>query len=156
VRNVHGSLVEIPLAERVDALALQVRDTEARQKSRAEAVGGRAGHGRRQGRWGHFAGACRPLGEEDVWLNADNDCIEVEHEIENPTRESRGRGAVCTAQFQSERRPVQRHLVPVPSSQGVVYSILPTQRDGKSYGTDWVLEPTAGWIGVRDQRPGGA
>ncbi|MBN1556853.1 MAG: hypothetical protein JW951_01760, partial [Lentisphaerae bacterium] len=86
-----------------------------------------------------------------VWLDADHDGVQVDHEIENPTRESRGVGLYVQHNF-NLRGDIAHDIWYLPSAQGVVYNIQPTEEGGKIYGTDWVLEPTAGWMGVRDHR----
>lgn len=39
----------------------------------------------------------------------------------------------------------------LPSGQGVVVNLQPDAEGGKSIGPDWVQDPTAGWIAVRDR-----
>lgn len=86
-----------------------------------------------------------------IWLNNDNDLIEVDHEIKNPTNESK-----------SVALYVQHNLILagsnysdiwyMPSTQGVQLKILPQKEGDKGSGPDWILEPTAGWLAVRDQK----
>lgn len=88
-----------------------------------------------------------------LWLRSDSNLIRVEHEIENPTAESR-----APALF------VQHNLMVggdryhdtwyLPSTRGVEWSIQPDQAGARSIGPDWVLDPTAGWMAVRDRKSG--
>ena len=89
--------------------------------------------------------------KKTVWLNADNRTIVIEQEIENPTKESR-----------SVAPYIQHNLMLggtryyntwyLPSGQGVVVRIQPDQEGGKVIGPDWVLDPTAGWMAVRNRQ----
>ncbi|MDD5704466.1 MAG: glutamine amidotransferase [Kiritimatiellae bacterium] len=85
-----------------------------------------------------------------VWLDAENDGVVAEHEIENPTGESRGVGLYVQHVLNLKGDMVNDTWC-LPSSRGVVYSIMPSRQGEKRFGTDWVLDPTAGWIGLRDR-----
>lgn len=89
--------------------------------------------------------------KKTIWLNADSDAIVVDHAIENPTKESRS-VALYVQHIVNLNGDNYNDVWYLPSSQGVIYRIQPTQEGEKSYGTDWVPDPTAGWMGVRDQK----
>ena len=92
--------------------------------------------------------------KKTIWLSEDNDCIVVEHEIKNPTNESRGVALYVQHGIQLNNDKYN-DIWYLPSSQGTIYRIQPTGEGEKSYGTDWVLDSTAGWMGVRDQKTHG-
>ena len=85
-----------------------------------------------------------------VWLSADTDCVAVDQEVENPTRESR-----------SVAPYLQHNLVVngarysdnwyLPASRGVLVNVQPDREGGRAIGPDWVLDPTAGWMAVLDR-----
>ena len=37
----------------------------------------------------------------------------------------------------------------MPSTRGLEYHVLPDDAHGKTVGSDWVLNPTGGWMAVR-------
>jgi len=85
-----------------------------------------------------------------VWLNADNDVIVVEQEIRNPTAESRAVAPYIQHNLNLGGRRYMNSWY-LPSGQGVVVNLQPDAEGGKTIGPDWVLDPTAGWMAVRDR-----
>ncbi len=85
-----------------------------------------------------------------VWLNADNDVIVVDQEIRNPTAESRAVAPYIQHNLNLGGRRYMNSWY-LPSGQGVVVHLQPDAEDGKTIGPDWVLDPTAGWMAVRDR-----
>jgi uncharacterized membrane protein len=85
-----------------------------------------------------------------IWLSADNDVIVVDQEIKNPTPESR---AVAPYIQHNLTLGGSRYLDSwyMPSGQGVVVNLQPEAEGGKTIGPDWVLDPAAGWMAVRDR-----
>jgi uncharacterized membrane protein len=85
-----------------------------------------------------------------IWLNADNDVIVVDQEVRNPTAESR---AVAPYIQHNLTLGGSRYLDTwyMPSGQGVVVNLQPEAEGGKTIGPDWVLDPAAGWMAVRDR-----
>ncbi|MDD5706433.1 MAG: glutamine amidotransferase [Kiritimatiellae bacterium] len=89
--------------------------------------------------------------KKTIWLNVDSDCIEVVHEIGNPTQDSRG--VSLYVQHNLVLNGNRRNDVwCLPSERGILYQIQPTDANDSQYGSDWILEPTAGWMAVRDQK----
>jgi hypothetical protein len=85
-----------------------------------------------------------------VWLNADNDAIVVDQEIRNPTAESRAVAPYIQHNLNLGGRRYMNSWY-LPSGQGMVVHLQPDAEGGKTIGPDWVLDPTAGWMTVRDR-----
>ncbi len=85
-----------------------------------------------------------------VWLDADRDVIEVEHAVENPTKSSRAVAAYVQHTLSMGGSSYHDNWY-LPSGRGVVVNIQPGVKGGRAIGPDWVLDPTAGWIGVIDR-----
>jgi uncharacterized membrane protein len=85
-----------------------------------------------------------------IWLQAGNDVIVVDQEIRNPTTESRAVAPYIQHCLNMGGSRYQDNWY-LPSSQGVVVNVQPDAAGGKTIGPDWVLDPTAGWIAVRDR-----
>ena len=86
-----------------------------------------------------------------IWLNAANDVIEVEHEVENPTAEARGVACYVQHLLEMNGEPFQDTWY-LPSTRGVMANVQPDSREGRAIGPDWVLDPTAGWMAVVDRQ----
>jgi uncharacterized membrane protein len=84
-----------------------------------------------------------------IWLNAENDVILVEQEIENPTNESRSIAPYVQHACNMGGVSYNDNWY-LPSTQGVVVNIQPSDKNGKVIGPDWVLDPTTGWMAVCD------
>jgi len=85
-----------------------------------------------------------------IWLNADNDLILVEQEIENPTKESRSVAPYIQHNLSMNGSRYNDNWY-LPSTRGVVVNVQPSEEGGKAVGPDWVLDPTAGWMAVNDR-----
>ena len=89
--------------------------------------------------------------EKTIWLNADNDAIEVKQEIKNPLTESRAVAPyIQQGLYMGGKR--YHHNWYLPSDQGVVVNVQPEDENGRAIGPDWVLKPTDGWIAVNDRQ----
>lgn len=86
-----------------------------------------------------------------IWLNASNDLIEVEQEVENPTKESRGVAPYVQHNLEMNGKRFYDNWY-LPSTQGVLVNVQPSDERGKAIGPDWVLNPTAGWMAVVDRK----
>lgn len=88
-----------------------------------------------------------------IWLGLDSDLIEVEQEIENPTGESRSVASYTQHNLvmNGQRYHDTWYL---PSTRGVLVNLQPGREGGKAIGPDWVSDPTAGWMAVRDRETG--
>jgi len=76
--------------------------------------------------------------------------ITVDQEIKNPTAESRAVAPYIQHNFNIGGSRYMDSWY-MPSGQGVVVCLQPDAEGGKGIGPDWVLDPTAGWIAVRDR-----
>lgn len=89
--------------------------------------------------------------KKTIWLNAQNDLIEVEQEFNNPTGESRS--VAPYIQHGVEMNGNYFHDTwYLPSNQGVAVRMERGEEAGKDIGPDWVREPAAGWMAVRDRQ----
>jgi uncharacterized membrane protein len=88
--------------------------------------------------------------KKTIWLYDATDRIDVEQTIENPTNEARSVSPYVQHNFNmaGSRYADTWYL---PSTQGVVWNIQPGDEKSKIYGPNWVLDPVAGWMGVRDR-----
>ena len=86
-----------------------------------------------------------------IWLNAANDALLVEQEVENPTKESRGVAPYVQHNFNMNGSRFN-DVWYLPSTEGVSLNFQPTREGERSAGTEWVVQPTAGWIAVRDRK----
>ena len=86
-----------------------------------------------------------------VWLHADRDAIEVEEEVQNPTKTSRCMALFLQHAFEIGGSPFHK-IWHMPSARGVVTQIQPDGEGGKAVGADWVRDPTAGWMAVVDSQ----
>jgi len=85
--------------------------------------------------------------KKTIWLNADNDVIVVDQEIENPTKESRSVAPyIQNCLIMGGKRYYNNWYM--PSTRGIEVLVQPDNEGGRALGTDWVLDPTAGWMGV--------
>jgi len=90
--------------------------------------------------------------QKTIWLNADNDCIEVRQEIKNPLTESRAVAPYIQQGLFSMGGERFYDNWYMPSDQGVVVNVQPDDESGRAIGPDWVLKPTDGWIAVNDRQ----
>lgn len=88
-----------------------------------------------------------------ICLNADNDVIVVDQEIRNPTAETRVVALYLQHQLSLGGSGYLDSWY-MPSSRGVVVRLQPDDEGGKAIGPDWVLDPTAGWMAVRNRATG--
>ena len=86
-----------------------------------------------------------------IWLYPDRDVIVVEQEVENPTSQSRAVALYIQHNLSMGGSPLYDNWY-LPSTRGVVVRVQPDHEGGRAIGPDWVLEPTAGWMAVRDRR----
>jgi uncharacterized membrane protein len=86
-----------------------------------------------------------------IWLQADTDLIRVEQEVANPTGKSRA--AALYVQHNLELGGGRYgNTWYLPSTRGLEYHILPDSAEGRTIGSDWVLDPTGSWMAVRNRR----
>tara|TARA_B100000029_G_scaffold400825_1_gene399876 strand:- start:248 stop:1867 length:1620 start_codon:yes stop_codon:yes gene_type:complete len=86
-----------------------------------------------------------------IWLNADNDTIEVDQELVNTTDESRA----AALYIQQNLRMSGSHFRDnwyLPSTSGVQVHLQPDHRGGRAIGPDWIRTPVAGWMAVKDRK----
>jgi uncharacterized membrane protein len=86
-----------------------------------------------------------------IWLTAGSDLVEVEHRIVNPTEGSRSVAPYMQHHFNINGSRFFDTWY-MPSNQGVMWRIQPEDEYGKAYGPEWIMEPTAGWMAVRDRQ----
>ena len=82
-----------------------------------------------------------------IWINADDDVIEVEQEVENPTGESRG-VALYTQHVAAMGGKRYENNWYLPSTRGVLVNLQGADEDDRNIGPDWVPDPVAGWMAV--------
>jgi uncharacterized membrane protein len=85
-----------------------------------------------------------------VWMNADNDVILVEQEIRNPTAESRAVAPYIQHNLTLGGSAYKDNWY-MPSGHGVVVRLNADAEGDQTIGPDWVPDPTAGWMAVRDR-----
>ena len=86
-----------------------------------------------------------------IWLRADSDLIRVEQEVENTTTESRAAALYVQHNLHLGGSRYGNNWY-LPSTRGVECRLQPDEPGGKSIGPDWVLDPTGGWMAVRNRR----
>ena len=86
-----------------------------------------------------------------IWLNAANNAVDVEQEVTNPTSESRGVAIYVQHAFNMNGSRLYDNWY-LPSTNGVAMHLQPDDLIGRITGVDWVRDPTAGWIAVRDRK----
>ncbi|MHB9036699.1 MAG: glutamine amidotransferase [Armatimonadota bacterium] len=82
-----------------------------------------------------------------IYLNAANNLVEVSEACANPTKKSRS-VAQHVQQAIETNRAYEWYM---PSTQGLALRVHPKLGEGLDTGPDWVKEPTAGWIAVRER-----
>ena len=88
-----------------------------------------------------------------IWLRADTDMIRVEQKTENSTAESKA--AAIYVQHNVEIGGSRfSNIWYMPSVRGIECRIQPDKVGGKTIGPDWILDPTAGWMAVRNKISG--
>ncbi|MBB76879.1 MAG: hypothetical protein CMJ75_20430 [Planctomycetaceae bacterium] len=86
-----------------------------------------------------------------IWLNSDNDTIQVDQELVNTTTESRA----AALYIQQNLRMSGSHYSDnwyLPSTSGVRVNLQPDKRGGRAIGPDWIQTPVAGWMAVKDRK----
>ena len=86
-----------------------------------------------------------------IWLRPDSDSIRVAQEVENPTAESRAAAIYVQHNLNLGGNRFGNSWY-LPSTRGVECNLQPDEEGGKAIGPDWILEPTGGWMAVRDRR----
>jgi uncharacterized membrane protein len=89
--------------------------------------------------------------QKTILLHADRDVIDVDEEIINPLKESRGAGLYIQHNFNMNGSPYH-NVWYFPSTRGIDLRIMRDKEGDADKGVDWVLDPTAGWIAVRDAK----
>ena len=89
--------------------------------------------------------------KKTIWLNARNDLIEVEQEFENATGVSRPVAPYMQQNLEMNGKFLYDNWY-LPSTQGVVVRMGRGEEAGVDIGPDWVKDPTAGWMAVRDRQ----
>ena len=85
-----------------------------------------------------------------IWLRADTDLIRVEQEMENTTAESKAAAIYVQHNVELGGSSFSNTWY-MPSVRGIEYRIMPDKIGGKVMGADWVLDPTGGWMAVRNR-----
>ena len=86
-----------------------------------------------------------------IWLNSDNDTIQVDQELVNTTTQSRA----AALYIQQNLRMSGSHYSDnwyLPSTSGVRVNLQPEKRGGRAIGPDWIQTPVAGWMAVKDRK----
>ena len=86
-----------------------------------------------------------------IWLRADSDLIRVAQEIENTTTESRAAAIYVQHNLHLGGTRYGNNWY-LPSTRGVECRLQPDEPGGRPIGPDWVLDPTGGWMAVRNRR----
>lgn len=89
--------------------------------------------------------------QKTIWISADTDLIEVDYEYKNPTNESRS-VAPYIQHLVLPGGTVYHNTWYLPSTRGVQLTIQPDNENGRTIGPDWILDPTAGWMGVLNRK----
>ena len=85
-----------------------------------------------------------------IWLNSDNDTIQVDQELINTTQQSRA----AAIYIQQNLRISGSHYSDnwyLPSTSGVRVNLQPEKKGGRAIGPDWIRTPVAGWMAVKDR-----
>ena len=86
-----------------------------------------------------------------IWLNSDNDTIQVDQELVNTTTQSRA----AALYIQQNLRMSGSHYSDnwyLPSTSGVRVNLQPEKKGGRAIGPDWIQTPVAGWMAVKDRQ----
>ena len=86
-----------------------------------------------------------------IWLNSDNDTIQVDQELVNTTTQSRA----AALYIQQNLRMSGSHYSDnwyLPSTSGVRVNLQPDKKGGRAIGPDWIQTPVAGWMAVKDRQ----
>ena len=86
-----------------------------------------------------------------IWLNSDNDMIQVDQELVNTTEQSRA----AAIYIQQNLRMSGSHYSDnwyLPSTNGVRVNLQPDKKGGRTIGPDWIYTPVAGWMAVKDRK----
>ena len=88
-----------------------------------------------------------------IWLNSDNDTIEVDQELVNTTTQSRAAALYIQQNLVMSGSHYSDNWY-LPSTSGVRVNLQPEKRGGRAIGPDWIQTPVAGWMAVKDRKTG--
>jgi uncharacterized membrane protein len=93
--------------------------------------------------------------QKTIRLRAGSDRLQVTQEVINTTPASRAAAVYIQHNFNlgGSRYGNTWYL---PSTRGIEYNVQPDAAGGRALGTDWVLDPTGGWIAARNRTSGRA
>ncbi|MBN79787.1 MAG: hypothetical protein CMJ70_06575 [Planctomycetaceae bacterium] len=86
-----------------------------------------------------------------IWVNSDNDTIQVDQELVNTTTQSRAAALYIQQNLCMSGSHYSDNWY-LPSTSGVRVNLQPEKRGGRAIGPDWIQTPVAGWMAVKDRK----